>query len=96
MKGLFVTFELGDNFDRAIVEKIAGEARGLFEGMPGVRQKVFTLDEKRRRAVNFYIWESEAAARAFFTDELIDRVTGLYGVPPTLDYVDIATIVDNT
>ncbi len=96
MKGLFVTFELGDNFDRAIVEKIADESRGLFEGMPGVRQKVFTLDEKKRRAVNFYIWESEAAARAFFTDELIDRVTGLYGVPPTLDYVDIATIVDNT
>jgi hypothetical protein len=44
---------------------------------------------------NFYVWESEAA-RAFFTEELVERVTGLYGVRPDVEFVDIVTVVDNT
>ena len=46
-------------------------------------------------AVNFYVWETEAAARAFFTPELTERVTGLYGVAPTLEFVSIAALVEN-
>ena len=46
-------------------------------------------------ATNFYVWENEAAARAFFTDDLRERVTGLYGVPPSIRYVEIAELVDN-
>ena len=39
---------------------------------------------------------SEEAARGFFTQELEGRVTALYRMRPTIDYVDIAGIVDNT
>ena len=45
--------------------------------------------------MNFYVWESEDAARAFFIDELLERVTGLYGVRPSVKFVRIATLVDN-
>ena len=45
--------------------------------------------------MNFYVWESEDAARRFFSDELRERVTGLYGVEPTIDFVEIAQMVDN-
>jgi hypothetical protein len=45
--------------------------------------------------VNFYVWDSEDAANAFFTDELLERVTGLYGVRPTVEIVQIATLVEN-
>jgi hypothetical protein len=96
MVGVLVVFELGDAFDRSRVSEIAAGARAVFEGMPGLHFKFFTLDEERRRATNFYVWESEGPARAFFSDELVERVTGLYGVRPQLEYVEIVTVVDNT
>ncbi|MGZ4689713.1 MAG: hypothetical protein ACXVKA_17885 [Acidimicrobiia bacterium] len=96
MLGVFVTFQYEGDFDHERVVKVAAGARGMFEGMPGLRSKAFTVDEANRRAVNFYVWESDDAARGFFTDDLRDRVTGLYGVAPTIDFVEIAELVDNT
>ena len=68
----------------------------MFEGMPGLRNKFFTLDEKHKRATNFYVWESEEAAREFFSDQLVDRVTGLYGVRPRVEFAEIVGYVDNS
>jgi hypothetical protein len=76
------------------VREIAEAARAKFEGMPGLRFKAFTLNSAKREATNFYVWESEDAAKAFFTDELLERVTGLYGVPPSVEFVQIATLVE--
>ena len=95
MIGAIVTFRFDDSFDAEKVAKIAAEAAPRFEGMPGLRSKAFTFDEANGRAINFYLWESDDAARAFFNDELLDRVTGLYGVKPTIDFVEIAALVDN-
>jgi len=95
MQGVIVEFQYGDDFDPDRIVGIAREARGRFEGLPGLRQKTFTLDEQNRRATNVYLWESESAARGFFTDELVDRVTGLYGVSPRVSFVDVAEFVDN-
>jgi heme-degrading monooxygenase HmoA len=96
MIGVTVTFQYGEDFDRERVAAVAERARGTFEGMPGLRSKAFTIDDERRRAMNFYVWESEDAARSFFSDELRERVTGLYGVEPTIDFVEIAQFVDNS
>ena len=95
MIGVFVTFRYGDNFDEQALRKIAETARARFEGMPGLRSKAFTLNSGKREATNFYVWESEEAARAFFTDELLNRVTGLYSARPTVEFVQIATLVEN-
>ena len=95
MHGAIVEFQYGDDFDRARVAEIARDARGRFEGMPRLSQKAFTIDDGNRRAVNVYLWESEDAARGFFDDELVDRVTGLYGVRPTVTFVEVAELVDN-
>ena len=89
MIGVFVTFRYGDNFDEQAVRKIAETARARFEGMPGLRSKAFTLNSGKREATNFYVWELEDAAKAFFTDELLERVTGLYGVRPTVEFEQI-------
>jgi hypothetical protein len=96
MLGVFVTFQYGADFDRERVVKVAAGARDMFEGMPGLRSKAFTVDEANRRAVNFYVWEFEDAGRRFFSDELRERVTGLYGVAPVIDFVEIAELVDNS
>ena len=94
MIGVFVTFRYGDDFDEPVVRKIAETARAKFEGMPGLHSKAFTLDSRKREATSFYVWESEGAARAFFTDELLARVTGLYGVRPSVEFVQIAALVE--
>ena len=96
MIGVNVTFSYDGDFDRPRVLGVAQNARAMFEGMPGLRFKFFTLDEKQQRATNFYVWESKDAAERFFSDELRERVTGLYGVAPSVDFVEIAEIVDNS
>jgi heme-degrading monooxygenase HmoA len=95
MLATIVTFQYGGDFDRKKVVEVAAGARGMFEGMPGLRAKVFTVDEPNRRAVNFYVWESEDVGRGFFSDELREKVTALYGAAPTVDLVEIAELVDN-
>jgi hypothetical protein len=95
MQGVIVEFQYADDFDRTRIEGIAHEARGRFDGLPGLRQKAFALDEQNRRATNVYLWDTEEAAREFFSDELVERVTGLYGVRPTVTFVEVAELVDN-
>jgi hypothetical protein len=96
MIGVNVTFEYDGDLDRDRIVKVAEQARGMFEGMPDLQFKFFTFDEKQQRATNFYVWKSRAAADSFFCEELRQRVTGLYGVSPRIDYVEIAQIVDNS
>ena len=96
MIGVIVTFEYDGTFDRSRVIGVADNARVMFEGMPGLRFKFFTFDEEQQRATNFYVWESKEAAVGFFSDELRERVTDLYGVRPTIEFVEIAQIVDNS
>ncbi|HKE45443.1 MAG TPA: YdhR family protein [Steroidobacteraceae bacterium] len=95
MIGVFVTFRYPNNFDEQAVRKIAETARPRFEGMPGLRSKAFTVNAGKREATNFYVWDSEEAARAFFDDALLERVTGIYGVRPGVEFVQIATLVEN-
>ena len=95
MTGVFVTFRYDDRFDEQAVRKIAENARARFEGMPGLRSKAFTFNSAKREAANFYVWDSDEAAKAFFTDELLERVTGVYGVRPSVEFVQIATLVEN-
>jgi heme-degrading monooxygenase HmoA len=95
MIGVFVTFHYADKFDEQAVRKIAETARAKFEGMPGLRSKAFTVSSGKRTAMNFYVWDSEDAAKAFFTDALLERLTGVYGVRPSVEFVQIATLVEN-
>ena len=95
MIGVFVTFRHGDDFDEKAIRSIAETARARFERLPGLRYKAFTLNTGKREAANFYLWDSEEACKAFFTDQLLERVAGLYGVRPTVEFVQIAALVEN-
>ena len=95
MIGVFVTFRYESGFDAAVIREIADNSRGRFEGMPGLHSKLFTIDTERHEARNVYVWDSESAARTFFTEELTQRVTALYGVRPSVEFVEIAALVEN-
>ncbi|TXS41314.1 hypothetical protein EAO75_41795 [Streptomyces sp. uw30] len=96
MIGVLVTFTQTEKFDRSTIARIADELRGPFEGMAGLRFKSFTLDENGVQARNFYVWDDDEKARSFFTEEIVDKVTGIYGVPPKIEYLDIVGFVDNS
>jgi len=96
MIAVSVVFDYDGDFDRSRVIEVAKGARKMFERLPGLRFKVFTLDDEQRRAMNFYVWDSREAAEAFFTEELRERVTGLYGASPRVDFLEIAELVDNS
>src|SRR5215813_8360956 len=95
MVGVIVTFRYGADFDAEQVRKVAEGARARVEGRPGLRSKVFTVNPEAREATNFYVWDEESAAKQFFNDELLARVTGLYGVRPSVSFVEIAGLVEN-
>lgn len=95
MIGVFVQFRFDDALDAQKLRAIAESAKARFEGMRGLRSKAFTVNAAAREAVNFYIWNSEAAARAFFTEDMIGRIGDVYGVRPTVTFVDVPVLVDN-
>ncbi len=95
MIGVFVTFRYEGNFNEQALRKNALTGRARFEGMPGLRSKAFTLNPGKREATNFYVWDSEDAAKAFFTEEIIGQIAGLYGVRPSVEFVQIVTLVEN-
>ena len=95
MVAVFVTFQYANDFNEAKMRKIAQEASGKFQGMPQLRSKAFTVRSEAKCATNVYLWDSEDAAKAFFTDELLARVTGLYGVRPSVEFAQVAALVDN-
>lgn len=96
MIAAFVTFRYeAAQFDAGKLKKIAENARVKFEGMPGLRSKTFTVRPERREAVNVYVWDSEEAAKTFFSDKMLEGVTSLYGVRPTIEYAEVAAAVTN-
>ena len=95
MTTTLVRFKYGNDFDEARIRQVAQAARSRFEGMPGLRFKAFTVDTANREALNVYVWDAEESARAFFSPETLERVKGLYGVPPILQYSEVVELVEN-
>ncbi|MFJ7159469.1 hypothetical protein ACIQUQ_31590 [Streptomyces sp. NPDC101118] len=91
-----MTFTRTEKFDRSNLAEIAAELRTPFEGMAGLRFKSFMLDEDGTRARNFYVWDDEGKGRAFFTEEIVQKVTGVYGAPPEVEFLDVVGFVDNS
>jgi len=95
MIGVIVTLGPGEGLDHAKATGIAQNASSMFEGMPGLRSKVFTWDADSATARNVYVWDSEEAARGFFSDDTRKLIVDLYGVEPEVRFVEIAALVDN-
>ena len=95
MTGVLIRFQFRADFDANRLRAIAEKARTKFAGMPGLISKTFTIDVEERSAVNFYVWESEQAARDFFTEATLDQVANLYGVLPKLEFLEVAQRAEN-
>ena len=96
MIAVFVTFRFGEDFSVAKVCQLAQNARAKFEGMPGLRSKLFSVLPELREARNLYVWDDPEAARGFFTSECRDRIAALYGVQPIIEYAEVCALVENS
>ena len=94
MFGVLVRVPFGAAGENA-VRQVAEAARPMFENLPGLRSKVFTVDPAAGEGVNFYLWETEEAGRAFFTPEMIDRISEAYGARPTVAFLQIVAVINN-
>ena len=95
MIGVFVTFRYVDNsMSEPCGRLLRAHAHSLRE-CPGCARRLFTLNSAKCEAHEFCVWDSEDAAKAFFTEELLERLTDLYGVRAGLEFVQIATLVEN-
>ena len=95
MIGVIVSIRSEGELDRDRAQAVADRAGSVFEGMPGLRSKVFTWDAQDSVVTNVYVWDDEAAARAFFTPELTDQIVELYGARPQVRFVEISALIDN-
>ena len=95
MIAVFVTFRFAADFNAAKLHQLAQASHARFEGMPGLRSKLFSVAAESREARNVYVWDDPQAARAFFTPEMQDRIAALYGVKPLVEYAEVGALVEN-
>ena len=95
MIALFVTFRYGADFNAEKLRQIAERSAGKFDGMPGLRSKLFSVSSELREARNVYIWDDANAAKTFFTQSTRDGIAALYGVPPLIAYAEVCRLVEN-
>jgi len=94
MIAVFVTFRYGGDFSAAKVHQLAENSRAMFDRMPGLRSKLFSVYPELREARNLYVWDDPEAARRLFTPESRDRVAALYGVQPIIEYTEVCALVE--
>jgi heme-degrading monooxygenase HmoA len=69
----------------------------IFSGMPGLQCKYFCYDAESREGTSLYIWESREAAQACFESEQFQAgFRGAFGCEPTIKYLDVRYLIDNT
>ena len=96
MVAVFVTFRYGEDFSTVKARQLAENSRTMFEAMPGLRSKVFSVFPQLREARNLYLWDDHEAAQRFFTPESREHVAALYGVQPIIECAEVCALVENS
>lgn len=79
---------------RAQLEAAFAGSVGDYQGKPGLIRKYYTIGDDGR-AGGIYLWESRAAADAWYNAAWKASVMKRWGAPASLSYFDVPTIVDN-
>jgi hypothetical protein len=66
-----------------------------FRAVPGLLRKQFIYAEDGW-AGGVYLWQTRAAAEAFYTGPWLDGIRERYGTDPHIKYFETACITDNT
>ena len=95
MIGTIVTIGPGEDLTRERATAVAEREGPKFQGMDGLVSKVFMWNDETGTVINTYVWDSEEAARAFFTPELAALVVELWGAEPHVQFTEVSALIDN-
>lgn len=78
----------------ALLERFK-KSEANFRCLDKLSRKYFCYDEASNTGHSVYLWESEATARAFFSEKFLAGFAEKFGCTPELTYVDTLIVVDN-
>lgn len=91
-----VTFRhTGAAYDRARFEAINRSTAPKYEGLAGLVWKSYWYDDAACENGGIYLWTSREAAEATHDEAHLNRLEALYGVRPTVRWLDVPVFVDN-
>lgn len=66
-----------------------------FRNVPGLVRKQFLLSPDGKTAGGVYLWDDEAAARAFMLESVAPMIRAQFKVEPTIEFFESPVIVEN-
>ncbi|MBI2961121.1 MAG: YdhR family protein [Betaproteobacteria bacterium] len=90
-----ITFKLPPNLAPADSEKRCLESAPRFRQLPGLIRKNYLYDPATGTGGGSYLWESRAAAEAFYNAAWLERMRATLGNTPTVQYFESPVQVDN-
>ena len=66
-----------------------------YQGLPGLTRKYYVMTDDQRQAGGIYLWETRAAAEAWYNADWVDYMTAAWGGAPMVEYLDCPIVVDN-
>ena len=66
-----------------------------YEGLEGLTRKYYVVTDDQTKAGGIYLWESREKAEKFYNREWTNRIAGLFGEPPMLEFLDCTIVIDN-
>ncbi|MGB4862111.1 MAG: YdhR family protein [Tepidiformaceae bacterium] len=92
-----VTFSHGNGaYDRPRFEAINRSTAPKYENLPGLVSKAYWYDDAARENGGLYLWSSREAAEATHDAAHLARLAELYGVAPTVRWLDVPVFVNNS
>lgn len=95
MHTVLVTFVLPTAVPRATLLEAFEKSAPRFRAAPGLIRKYYCYDEANHTGQSVYLWESEAAARAFMNDAFVTSFQERFGATPQMLHLDTLVVVDN-
>jgi hypothetical protein len=89
------TFKMPAGTSKAqLIETINATAH-TYEGIPGLIRKYYGITPDCSSLVGIYLWESEAAANAFYTPDWVAMVTRRWAAPPQRQEWETPMVVES-
>ena len=91
-----VTFQhTKQSYDRERLEAINRSTAPKYVGLHGLVSKAYWYEDATFQNGGIYLWNSREAAEATHDDAHLARLEELYGVRPTVRWMDVPVFVNN-
>ncbi|MBI4291409.1 MAG: YdhR family protein [Betaproteobacteria bacterium] len=90
-----VTYKMPPKLPLADVERRCAESAQRFRQLPGLVRKNYLYDPATGTGGGSYLWETRAAAEAYYDAAWFERMTAMLGNTPTVQYFESPLQVDN-